>query len=86
MARNVTDSVRRSLELHPRTALRLDRMRDALEAASDTEVVRRALQVLEALIEDEKAGKTLQVRDRATGEITSVSVRYAGADLLTKAS
>ncbi len=76
-----SNSIRRSLELHPKTADRLDRLREALEATSDTEVFRRALQILEALIEDEKAGKTFLVKDRRTGETTAVSIRYAGGAL-----
>jgi Arc/MetJ-type ribon-helix-helix transcriptional regulator len=74
MARTTTAVVRRSIELTPKTAERLDRLRENLEATSDTEVIRRALQVLEALVDDEKAGRELQVRDRSTGETTSVRI------------
>ena len=70
--------VRRNIELHPRTAERLRRLKDDLEATSETEVIRRALQIMDALVADEKLGNTLYVRD-PSGTITSVSIRYGGA-------
>jgi len=73
-----TSTIRRHIELHPQTADRLERLRDALEATSDSEIFRRALQVLEALIQDEQSGKMLCIKDQS-GEITAVSVRYGGA-------
>ena len=71
------DMVRRNIELHPRTAARLDRLRDHLEATSDTEVFRRALQVLESLVDDERAGKLLCINDPATGQTVGFRIAYA---------
>ena len=70
--------IRRSLELHPRTAKRLDRLRDAMEATSDTEVFRRALEVFEALLESEgDGGGKLYIKDK-DGVFTRVTLRYTG--------
>jgi hypothetical protein len=74
-----TDLIRRNLELNVRTAARLDRLREAMEATSDSEVFRRALQILEALVEDEQAGRKFQVIDPKTGEVRTVSILNATA-------
>lgn len=71
------EMVRRSLEMHPKTDERIKWLMDELEATSISEVIRRALQVFEALISDEKQGKRLFVEDDK-GRLTAVSVRYAG--------
>ena len=81
MARPVatTQTVRRSIEMHPRTDERIKWLIDELEATSVSEVIRRALQVLETLVRDEKQGRRLLVEDER-GRLTAVSVRYAGTN------
>jgi hypothetical protein len=71
------DTVRRSIEMHPRTDERIKWLMNELEATSVSEVIRRALQVLETLIADEKRGRRLFVEDER-GRLTAVSIRYAG--------
>jgi hypothetical protein len=70
-----TEMVRRSVEIHPRTDERIKWLMNELEATSVSEVIRRALQVLETLLIDEKQGRGLYVKDDQ-GRITAVSMRY----------
>lgn len=79
MARPVatTETIRRSIEMHPRTDERIKWLMNELEATSITEVIRRSLQVLETLVADEKRGRRLFVEDER-GRLTAVSVLYAG--------
>ena len=72
-----SDYVRRSIEMHPKTDDRIRFLMQELEATSITEVVRRALQVLEQLVVDEKRGRRLFVEDER-GRMIQVSMRYAG--------
>lgn len=68
MAKNV---VRRNIELQPQAVERLEKVKGKLEASTDSEVIRRALKVLEQLIEDEENGKRLLVRE-PNGDLVSV--------------
>ncbi len=63
-----SQSLRRSLMLTERSAARLETLRAKTEAQSDSEVVRKALNVYEQLVEDMEQGKTLVVRDPSGGE------------------
>ena len=65
--------IRRNIELHPQAAERLERLKDKLEAPSDSEVLRRALKVLEQLVEDQEAGKRVLVRE-PNGDLVAVRV------------
>jgi hypothetical protein len=63
--------VRRNIELQPQAVQRLERLKDRLEATSDSEVLRRALKVLEQVVEEEENGKRVLVRE-ANGDLVSV--------------
>lgn len=49
--------------------LRLKKLRDRTEASSYAEVVRRALQLYEALIEEVDAGAEISIKKEEAGEV-----------------
>jgi hypothetical protein len=55
--------IKRNLVLHEKSALRLDALRIATNAPSDSELVRAALVLYEFLVDSALAGKRLIVRD-----------------------
>ncbi len=59
--------VKRNLVLHERSARRLDALKEATQATSDSEVVRDALMVYALLVESAQAGKRL-ILSKGTGE------------------
>ena len=59
------------MEMAPKTMDRLKTLRDKTEAASYAEVVRRALQLYEAMIEEHEHGSEISIR-RKDGDIVSV--------------
>jgi hypothetical protein len=65
--------VRRNIELQPQAAERLDKLRNKLEASTDSEVLRKALKVLEQLVEDQEQGREFLVRSR-DGDDTIVRI------------
>lgn len=69
--------VRRNLTLYASTEEIMKRLRERLEATSDTEVVRYALRYLDQLIDDQSHGRHLIVRrlDRTTDQISYASLR-----------
>jgi hypothetical protein len=87
MARTETGGaiIRRSIEIHPKTDMRLQWLMNELEATSVTELVRRSLQVFETLIRDEKDGRHLYVEDEQ-GRLTRVSMRYSGMNTAKESS
>jgi hypothetical protein len=70
--------VRRNLDLHPKTVSRVERIKDELEATSDAEVIRRAIQLFDALLNDEAKGKVLYVMDPETGDRAVLRIRPTG--------
>jgi hypothetical protein len=65
--------IRRNIELQPQAAERLDKLKEKLEASTDSEVLRRALKILEQLIEDEANGKRVFVRE-PNGDLVAVTL------------
>ena len=61
--------VKRSLTLPEGMRGKLNLLRDSTEAASDSEIVRKALMYYEQLLEDHDRGRELFVRDAAGEEI-----------------
>lgn len=74
MAKEKTDVVRRNIEFQPASVQRIEKLRTRMEAASDLEVLRRALQILDQLVEDEEAGKRIFVRE-PNGDLVAVRIR-----------
>ncbi len=64
--------IRRNIEIYPETAKRLERLRMRLEARNDTEVVRRALRVLDEMIQDEDKGHQHYVKE--DGELVALRI------------
>ncbi|MEL6568496.1 MAG: ribbon-helix-helix protein, CopG family [Pseudomonadota bacterium] len=56
-------------ELPEASMLRLKKLRDRTEASSYAEVVRRALQLYEALIEEVDAGAEISIKKEEAGEV-----------------
>lgn len=74
MAKEKADVVRRNIEFQPASVQRIEKLRTRMEAASDSEVLRRALQILDQLVEDEEAGKRIFVRE-PNGDLVAVRIR-----------
>lgn len=65
MARPATEKkIRLNLDLTERVRERLERLREATEAESMTEVIRRALSIYDALIEIRQEGGKIVVVDK----------------------
>lgn len=58
----VSDLKRIQMEMPPRSVERLKRLQDVTEAASYAEVMKNALRLYEALIEEVEAGNEIMVR------------------------
>jgi hypothetical protein len=65
--------IRRNIELQPQAIERLERLKEKLEATTDSEVLRRALKVLEQVVEEEENGKRVLIRE-SNGDLVSVLV------------
>ncbi|MGH7043743.1 MAG: hypothetical protein ACREFY_16665 [Acetobacteraceae bacterium] len=65
--RAATTRTRVQFDLPPRSIERLNTLKRKTEAASYAEVVKNALRLYEALIEETEAGKQFLVRDEAGG-------------------
>lgn len=63
--------VRRNIELQPKDQQRIERLREKLEASSDSEILRRALKVLDELIAEEEQGRRILVRE-PNGDLVSI--------------
>ena len=63
--------IRRNIELQPQAIERLERLKEKLEATTDSEVLRRALKVLEQVVEEEENGKRVLIRE-SNGDLVSV--------------
>lgn len=61
-------TTRVQLELPPQAMVRLQKMKDRTEAASYAEVIRNALRLFEALVDEHEKGSEFSLR-RADGEI-----------------
>ena len=62
-------TTRVQFEMQPESIDRLKALRDRTEAASYAEVVRRALQLYEFVIEEADKGSELSIRSEEKGEI-----------------
>lgn len=67
------EKIRRTLELKPPAAARLDWLAEQLEASNETEVIRKCLQITEALVKAELNGGRLVIKSKS-GQCTTVSV------------
>lgn len=68
-------SFRLQLVLPEASFNRLENMKEATEASSYSEVIRRALRILEGLVAESEAGNTVVVR-RPDGEEEVISVKF----------
>ena len=72
-AREGRDAVRINLTLSPRTAARLDELKDISDAASTAEVVRSALRVYDFIVEQVAEGNEVCIRS-PDGTITATKI------------
>lgn len=72
--------LRINLRLSPRTAARLDQLRQITDVSSNTDVVRDALRVYDLLVAELSDGKDLCLRDEK-GHVTALKVIYLGPHL-----
>lgn len=54
--------VRRTVEFHPKTVARLEKIKEGIEAGSHTEVIRTALQLYEVCFDAKKSGATIVIK------------------------
>ena len=66
-------TTRVQLEMPPQAMERLQRLKEKTEAASYAEVIRNALRVFEALVQEHEAGAEFQLR-RANGETVAYKI------------
>lgn len=66
-------TTRVQLEMPPQAMDRLQRLKDKTEAASYAEVIRNALRVFEALVQEHEAGAEFQLK-RPTGETVAYKI------------
>jgi hypothetical protein len=66
-------TTRVQLELPPQAMERLQRLKEKTEAASYAEVIRNALRVFEALVEEHEKGAEFQLK-KPTGEVTGYRI------------
>ncbi|HEX2591040.1 MAG TPA: ribbon-helix-helix protein, CopG family [Rhizomicrobium sp.] len=66
-------TTRVQLELPPQAMERLQKLKEKTEAASYAEVIRNALRVFEALVQEHEAGAEFQLR-RPTGETVAYKI------------
>ena len=66
-------TTRVQLELPPQAMERLQRLKDKTEAASYAEVIRNALRVLEALVDEHEKGSEFGLK-RADGEVVAYKI------------
>ena len=67
--------LRINLRLSPRTAARLDQLRQITDVSSNTDVVRNALRVYDLLVAELCDGKELCLRDKK-GHVTALKMLY----------
>ena len=66
-------TTRVQLEMPPQAMVRLQKMKDHTEAASYAEVIRNALRVFEALVDEHEKGSDFFLK-RANGEIVNYKI------------
>jgi len=66
-------TTRVQLEMPPQAMTRLQKMKDRTEAASYAEVIRNALRVFEALVDEHEKGSDFFLK-RANGEIVNYKI------------
>jgi len=66
-------TTRVQLEMPPQALARLQKLKDRTEAASYAEVIRNALRVFEALVEEHEKGSEFSLK-RADGEIVQYKI------------
>ena len=66
-------TTRVQLELPPQAMERLQRLKDKTEAASYAEVIRNALRVLEALVDEHEKGSAFSLK-RPDGEVVAYQI------------
>ena len=66
-------TTRVQLEMPPKDMVRLQKMKDHTEAASYAEVIRNALRVFEALVDEHEKGSDFFLK-RANGEIVNYKI------------
>jgi hypothetical protein len=66
-------TTRVQLELPPQAMERLQRLKDKTEAASYAEVIRNALRVLEALVDEHEKGSAFSLK-RPDGEVVAYKI------------
>jgi hypothetical protein len=66
-------TTRVQLELPPQAMERLQRLKDKTEAASYAEVIRNALRVLEALVDEHEKGSEFGLK-RSDGEVVAYKI------------
>lgn len=66
-------TTRVQLEMPPQAMARLQKMKDRTEAASYAEVIRNALRLYEALVDEHEKGSEFSLK-RANGEIVQYNV------------
>jgi len=66
-------TTRVQLELPPQAMERLQRLREKTEAASYAEVIRNAIRVFEALVDEHSAGAELSLK-RPNGEVVGYKI------------
>ena len=67
------DTTRVQLEMPPQAMERLQRLKEKTEAASYAEVIRNALRVFEALVQEHEAGAEFSLK-RASGETVAYRI------------
>ena len=66
-------TTRVQLEMPPQAMVRLQKMKDRTEAASYAEVIRNALRLFEALVEEHEKGAEFSLK-RADGEVVQYKI------------
>ena len=66
-------TTRVQLEMPPQAMVRLQKMKDLTEAASYAEVIRNALRLFEALVDEHEKGSEFSLK-RANGEIVQYKI------------
>ena len=66
-------TTRVQLEMPPQAMVRLQKMKDRIEAASYAEVIRNALRLFEALVEEHEKGAEFSLR-RPNGEVVQYKI------------
>jgi hypothetical protein len=66
-------TTRVQLEMPPQAMVRLQKMKDRTEAASYAEVIRNALRLFEALVDEHEKGSEFSLK-RANGEVVQYKI------------